>query len=51
MVLAAMPPEERHFLETYVAGVNSGLAALGAAPFEYLLLRETPEPWTARILC
>ena len=47
MILAAMPPEERHFLETYVAGVNGGLAALSAAPFEYMLLRATPEPWTA----
>jgi penicillin amidase len=46
-VLAGMPPEERRFLETYVAGVNGGLAALGAAPFEYLLLRASPERWTA----
>jgi penicillin amidase len=27
-------------------GVNAGLNALGAPPFEYLVLRATPEPWT-----
>jgi penicillin amidase len=45
--LAAMPPEERRFLETYVSGVNGGLAALSGAPFEYLLLGARSEPWTA----
>ncbi|MEO8678171.1 MAG: penicillin acylase family protein [Vicinamibacterales bacterium] len=35
----------RKILEAYAAGVNSGLAALGAVPFEYLVLRATPEPW------
>ena len=28
------------------AGVNAGLAALGARPWEYLALRATPRPWT-----
>ena len=28
-------------------GVNAGLQALGAPPFEYLVLRATPEPWRA----
>jgi len=37
--------EERGLLEAYAAGVNAGLAALGAPPFEYLLLRETPRRW------
>ena len=32
-------------LEAYAAGVNAGLAALGAAPPEYLLLRASPRPW------
>lgn len=37
--------EERGLLETYAAGVNAGLQALGAWPFEYLALREAPLPW------
>ena len=32
-------------LEAYAAGVNAGVTALGAPPFEYLVLRATPEPW------
>ena len=32
-------------LDAYTAGVNAGLAALGAHPFEYLVLRQTPRPW------
>ena len=35
----------RHFLEAYARGVNAGLSELGAAPFEYLLLRTSPEAW------
>lgn len=38
-------PSYRRFLDAYAAGVNAGLASLGAAPFEYLVLRATPEPW------
>lgn len=37
----------RRVLDAYAAGVNAGLNALGAAPFEYLVLRATPEPWRA----
>jgi len=44
--LALAPADYRAELEAYAAGVNAGLAALGAAPFEYLALRLTPEPWT-----
>jgi len=43
--LKEMAPENHAILEAYTAGVNSGLKALGAPPFEYLLLRQTPEPW------
>ena len=32
-------------LTAYTDGVNAGLAALEAPPFEYLLLRQEPEPW------
>lgn len=35
----------RRILEAYADGVNAGLKALGAPPFEYLVLRATPQPW------
>ncbi len=37
--------QKRTQLVTYAEGVNAGLAALGAAPPEYLLLRADPAPW------
>jgi penicillin amidase len=45
--LSMLSPPDRAVLEAYTAGVNSGLDALTAPPFEYLLLRQTPEPWRA----
>jgi penicillin amidase len=45
MVFAHMTPVEQAMLRTYTAGVNKGLADLQAAPFEYMLLRQTPQPW------
>jgi penicillin amidase len=45
--LALASPADRAEFEAYAAGVNAGLAALGAAPFEYLTLRVQPEPWRA----
>jgi penicillin amidase len=42
---AAGRPEDRAIIEAYSAGVNQGLAALSAVPFEYLLLRVAPKPW------
>ena len=45
--VAAAPADYRAELEAYAAGVNAGLAALTAPPFEYLLLRTAPEPWRA----
>ncbi len=45
-VIATMPGEELHLLDRYAAGVNAGLASLGAKPFEYYLLGEQPRPWT-----
>jgi len=38
---------QRGQVEAYVEGVNAGLAALRVRPWPYLLLRQTPEPWTA----
>jgi penicillin amidase len=44
-VLSALGPPHRAVLSAYTAGVNAGLAALRARPFEYFLLRQHPEPW------
>jgi penicillin G amidase len=38
-------PAYRRVLDAYTAGVNAGLDALAAPPFEYLVLRTAPEPW------
>jgi penicillin amidase len=43
--LAALDAEDRRLLEAYADGVNAAIAALGARPFEYLLLRCEPAPW------
>jgi penicillin amidase len=45
--IALLSTRDRAILDAHVAGVNSGLRALGARPFEYLLFRQDPEPWTA----
>jgi penicillin amidase len=37
--------DERELLDAYVEGVNAGLEALSVPPFEYLVLRQKPEPW------
>jgi penicillin G amidase len=44
-VLAAAPADERRVIDLYTRGVNDGLNALSARPFEYLVLRATPVPW------
>jgi penicillin amidase len=44
-LLTATPAEDRDLIAAYAAGVNAGLTALSAPPFEYLLLRSAPEPW------
>ena len=45
--LARLPAPERALLERYAQGVNEGLDALGARPFEYALTGVAPQPWTA----
>jgi len=45
-VLAASGADELALIDAYVGGVNAGLSALRAAPFEYLFLGKTPAPWT-----
>jgi penicillin amidase len=43
--LTLMSADDRALLDAYAAGVNAGLAAMTAPPFEYLVLRQDPEPW------
>lgn len=45
--MAALTAPERALFDAYTAGVNAGLAGLGARPFEYFLLRQQPQPWQA----
>lgn len=45
--LGQMAAPDRALLDAYAAGVNAGLAALDAPPFEYLLLGQDPQPWRA----
>ncbi len=45
-IVAGLPPDQRDLLEAYARGVNAGLNALEVRPWEYLLLRRTPRPWT-----
>lgn len=44
-LLESSPDAVRRRVVRYSEGVNAGLAALGAPPPEYLLLRTTPAPW------
>jgi penicillin amidase len=45
-VLAEETAEARALLTAYADGVNAGLAALSARPFEYYLIGQDPRPWT-----
>lgn len=47
LALARLPASERALLERYVAGVNDGLGALRAKPFEYALTGTEARPWSA----
>ncbi len=47
LALARLPAGERALLERYVAGVNDGLGALRAKPFEYALTGTEARPWSA----
>jgi len=46
-VLQQSPAADKAILDSYTAGVNAGLASLGARPFEHLLLGVEPRPWSA----
>ncbi|MHB1616535.1 MAG: penicillin acylase family protein [Metallibacterium sp.] len=45
-IVAQLPADQRGLLDAYARGVNAGLAALDVRPWEYLLLRQKPRPWT-----
>ncbi len=42
---ASADPRERAWFTAYTEGVNAGVAALGARPWQYLVLRADPAPW------
>jgi penicillin G amidase len=42
-----LSPPQASALTAYTAGVNAGLAQLRKPPPEYLLLRQSPQPWRA----
>lgn len=44
-VVARARAEDRVLVERYAAGVNAGLASLRGRPFEYFVLRATPQRW------
>ncbi|CAI0739070.1 Penicillin acylase 2 precursor [Serratia marcescens] len=43
--LSVLPEAQRQRLASYTDGVNTGLHALKSRPFEYWLLRTSPESW------
>jgi penicillin G amidase len=45
--MAAASETERAWFSAYTEGVNAGLAALSARPWQYLVLRAEPAPWRA----
>ena len=47
LMLAVMPAADRQFIDRYVAGINDGVEALGARPFEYALTGTAPRAWSA----
>lgn len=46
-VVASFGEPDRRWLDSYVAGANSGLRSLGGKPLEYHLLGVSPAPWSA----
>ncbi len=41
-----LPLDQKNIMAAYAEGVNSGIAALNATPWQYTLLRAAPQPWT-----
>ncbi|REL25968.1 penicillin acylase family protein [Thalassotalea euphylliae] len=44
-IINTLPKTEFELIKAYTRGVNQGLERLGASPFEYLLLRQSPVLW------
>jgi len=44
-IVGELEPSIAALLAVYVDGVNAGLQSLRARPFEYWILRASPEPW------
>ncbi|MBL8521388.1 MAG: penicillin acylase family protein [Betaproteobacteria bacterium] len=42
---AKAAPAEKSLVGTYAEGVNAGLQSLGTRPWQYQVLRTTPQPW------
>ncbi len=42
----SLPGDQQNLLQHYTDGVNSGLNALTVRPWQYLLMRTGPSPWT-----
>jgi penicillin G amidase len=40
-----LPTDQKNIISAYTEGVNSGITNLGAMPWQYTLLRTTPQPW------
>jgi penicillin G amidase len=45
-IVLELPEDQRVQLQAYCEGVNQGMESLRVRPWEYLVLRETPKPWT-----
>ncbi|TAK59839.1 penicillin acylase family protein [Methylobacter sp.] len=45
-ILAKLPPNHQHYLQSYADGVNSYMAESGKLSFEFKVLAYQPEPWT-----
>jgi penicillin amidase len=45
-ILAKLPPDHRHYLQSYADGVNSYITETGKLSFEFKVLDYQPEPWT-----
>ncbi len=45
--VSLMSADTRAIVGAYTEGVNAGLNSLSAPPGEYLVLRQTPQPWKA----
>ncbi|SDG51402.1 MULTISPECIES: penicillin acylase family protein [unclassified Duganella] len=46
LAVKSLSASDRALLERYTAGVNDGLNALGAKPFEYALIGQPPRAWS-----